>query len=178
MAHAGVACSLYAGVAHVYSMQDVTPSSITVLWGPVDCIYRNGDITGYTVRVRASGEAERTVSVDDSAGETTVSGLTPFTEYIVSVAAENKVDIGVYSNMITIRTQGIMSRRIINWLLRQKDDLFAYVCIIILVSLIYFAVCLFSLHKCFSHIVSQPESVMFDVVNASAVTVSWLCLLH
>ena len=33
-------------------------------------------------------------------------GLTPFTEYTVSVAAENSVDIGVYSNMITIRTQG------------------------------------------------------------------------
>ena len=41
------------------------------------------------------------------------------------------------------------------------------------VYLIYFVVCLFSLHKCFSCIVSQPESVTFDVVNASAVTVSW-----
>ena len=53
-----------------------------------------------------SGEAERTVSVDESVNETTVTGLTPFTEYTVSVAAENNVDIGVYSNMITIRTQG------------------------------------------------------------------------
>ena len=84
----------------------MTPSSITVQWGPVDCIHRNGDITGYTVRVRASGEAERTVSVDESVRETTMCGLTPFTEYTVSVAAENSVDIGVYSNMITIRTQG------------------------------------------------------------------------
>ena len=80
----------------------MTPSSITVQWGPVDCIHRNGDITGYTVRVRASGEAERTVSVDESVNETTMCGLTPFTEYTVSVAAENNVDIGVYSNMITM----------------------------------------------------------------------------
>ena len=88
------------------SVPDVTPSSITVQWGPVDCIHRNGDITGYTVRVRASGEAERTVSVDESVRKTTMCGLTPFTEYTVSVAVENNVDIGVYSNMITIRTQG------------------------------------------------------------------------
>ena len=120
------------------SVPDVTPSSITVQWGPVDCIHRNGDITGYTVHVRASGEAERTVSVDESVNETTICGLTPFTEYTVSVAAENNVDIGVYSNMITIRTQGNEQKE-----LRQKDDLFAYVCIIILVSLIYFVVRLF-----------------------------------
>ena len=85
------------------SVPEVTPS---VQWGPVDCIHRNGDITGYTVRVRASGEGERTVSVDESVRKNTMCGLTPFTEYTVSVAAENSVDIGVYSNMITIRTQG------------------------------------------------------------------------
>ena len=28
---------------------DVTSSNITVQWGPVDCIHRNGDITGYSV---------------------------------------------------------------------------------------------------------------------------------
>ena len=138
------------------SVPDVTPSSITVQWGPVDCIDRNGDITGYTVRVRASGEAERTVSVDESVNETTVTGLTPFTEYTVSVAAENNVDIGVYSNMITIRTQGNEQKdyklviRAEGLYIGQKDYLFAYVCIIILVSLIYFVFCLFSLHKCFS----------------------------
>ena len=91
------------------SVPDLTSSSITVQWGPVDCIHRNGDITGYTVRVRASGEAERTVSVDESVRETTMSGLTPFTEYTVSVAAENNVDIGVYSGRIIIRTEGKLS---------------------------------------------------------------------
>ena len=112
------------------SVSEVTSSSITVQWGPVDCIHRNVDITGFTVRVSASGEAERTVSVDESVRETTMCGLTPFTEYTVSVAAGNSVDIGVYSNMITIRTQG--NEQTING---QKHDLFAYVCIIILVSL-------------------------------------------
>ena len=90
------------------SVSEVTSSSITVQWGPVDCIHRNGDITGYTVCVRASGEAERTVSVDESARETTISGLTPFTEYTVSVAAENSV-CGVYSSSFTIQTGGEFS---------------------------------------------------------------------
>ena len=58
------------------SVSEVTSSSITVQWGPVDCIHRNGDITGYTVRVSASGEGERAVSVDESVSEATVTGLT------------------------------------------------------------------------------------------------------
>ena len=75
----------------------------------MDCIHLNGDITGYTVRVRASGEAERTVSVDESVNAT-ISGLTPVTEYNVSVAAENKVGAGVYSSSFTIQTGGEFSK--------------------------------------------------------------------
>ena len=81
-----------------------TPTTITVQWGPVDCIHLNGDITGYTVRVSAGGEAERTVSVADSVNAT-ISGFIPFTEYTVSVAAENSAGTGVYSNMISIQTE-------------------------------------------------------------------------
>ena len=91
------------------SVSEVTSSSITVQWGPVDCIDRNGDITGYTVRVRASGEAERTVSVDESVNEATSTGLTLVTEYTVSVAAENNVGAGVYSSSFTIQTGGEFS---------------------------------------------------------------------
>ena len=80
-------------------------TTITVQWWPVDCIHLNGDITGYTVRVSASGEAERTVSVDESVEEATMSGLSPFTIYNVSVAAVNSAGTGVYSGDIAIQTE-------------------------------------------------------------------------
>ena len=91
------------------SVSEVTSSSITVQWGPVDCVHRNGDITGYTVRVSTSGEAERAVSVDESVSEATSTGLTPVTEYNVSVAAENNVGAGLYSSSFTIQTGGEFS---------------------------------------------------------------------
>ena len=91
------------------SVSEVTSSSITVQWVPVDCIHRNGDITRYTVRVSTSGEAERAVSVDESARETTSTGLIPVTEYNVSVAAENRVGAGLYSSSFTIQTGGEFS---------------------------------------------------------------------
>ena len=68
----------------------VTANSITVQWGGVPCMDRNGEITGYTVEVTLSGMVVATENVNDgSAREGTVSGLTPSTEYLVLVAAVN-----------------------------------------------------------------------------------------
>ena len=85
-----------------------TPTTITVEWGEVECIHRNGDITGYSVRVVTSSEGGRVISVGDLR-QATISGLSPFTEYIVSVAAVNNAGIGVYSNGATIRTKSEIS---------------------------------------------------------------------
>ena len=84
----------------------VTANSITVQWGEVPCIHRNGEITGYTVEVTLSGMVVRTENVNDgSARRGTVSGLTPATEYIVQVAAVNSAGTGPYSG-ISITTAG------------------------------------------------------------------------
>ena len=72
--------------------------------GEIECIHRNGDITGYSVRVVASSEIDRVISVGD-VRQATISGLSPFTEYTVSVAAVNNAGIGVYSNGATITTK-------------------------------------------------------------------------
>ena len=67
---------------------------------------RNGEITGYTVDVILSGMVVRTENVNDgSAREGTVSGLTPSTEYTVTVAAVNSAGTGPFSG-ITITTAG------------------------------------------------------------------------
>ena len=88
------------------SVSEVTSSSITVQWGAVDCIHRNGDITGYSVRygVQGSGSTQ-TVSVSGPGTmDIDISGLTADTSYAVEVAAENADSIGVYSDPLTVDT--------------------------------------------------------------------------
>ena len=90
------------------STSDVTPSSITVQWGAVDCIHRNGDITGYSVRygVQGSGSTQ-TESVSGGAiTEATISGLAAGTNYATEVAAVNSAGTGVYSDPLTVLTPG------------------------------------------------------------------------
>ena len=73
----------------------VTPNSATIQWGEVPCLQRNGEITDYTVTVTNSdGMEEGTVSVDVDARQATISGLTPATQYNVSVAAVNSAGTG------------------------------------------------------------------------------------
>ena len=89
------------------SVSEVTSSNITVQWGAVDCIHRNGDMIRYSVRYGIQGNGStQTVSV--SGGEatmTTISGLTPSTNYSIEVAAMNSVDLGAYSNIFQL-TEG------------------------------------------------------------------------
>ena len=90
------------------SVSEVTFSSITVQWGAVDCIHRNGDITGYTVRYGVQGNGS-TQTVNVSGGEATqtiISGLTPSTNYSIEVAAVNSFGTGVYNNVIFQLTRG------------------------------------------------------------------------
>ena len=93
------------------STSDVTSSSITVQWGAVDCIHRNGDIAGYSVRygVQGSAEGDRTVvmaSGDSSEGMYEISRLTHSTTYEIQVAAVNSAGTGSYSSSITAETDG------------------------------------------------------------------------
>ena len=86
----------------------VTARSITIEWDELACLDRNGVITGYIVEARAGGTLTliRTVNVNDgSAREATVSGLTPSTEYIVSLQAVNSADSGPIRS-IAIETTG------------------------------------------------------------------------
>ena len=91
------------------STSDVTSSSIAVQWGAVDCIHRNGDITGYSVRygVQGSGSTQtESVSGGATTEGSTISGLTPSTSYSIEVAAVNSVGTGEYSSSITTETDG------------------------------------------------------------------------
>ena len=84
----------------------VTPHSITVHWEEVDCLDRNGAITGYVARALSNGREEGTASVDGDDREATISGLTPSTQYIVQVAAVNSAGTGPYSLIALYGTEG------------------------------------------------------------------------
>ena len=89
----------------------MTSSSITVQWGAVDCIHRNGGITGYSVRYGVVGSDEedrsvKTVSGDSSGGMYDISGLEPSTNYAIQVAALNNALIGPYSSAVDQLTTG------------------------------------------------------------------------
>ena len=92
------------------SVYALNSTAITVQWGPVDCIHRNGNITGYSVRYGevGSAEGERTVdemvSGDFSGGMYTISGLSPATPYTVEVAAETNAGTGPYSQPVNTET--------------------------------------------------------------------------
>ena len=84
----------------------VTFNSITVQWEKVNCFHHNGEITGYRIMAKASGEDNRTVNVKDSNGRTaTVSGLNSNTLYTISVAAVNSAGTGPATS-INIETPG------------------------------------------------------------------------
>ena len=86
-----------------------TSTSFTVQWGAVDCIHRNGDITGYSVRygVQGNGSTQtQNITESDHNETTTISGLTASTNYSIEVAAVNSAGTGVYSSPISVETDG------------------------------------------------------------------------
>ena len=102
------------------SVSEVTSSSITVQWGAVDCIHRNGHITGYSVRygVQGMGEGDRTVQMvsgDSGGGMYQISGLQSSTNYSIEVAAVNSVSTGIYSTDIFQLTQRMHTGSKLQW---------------------------------------------------------------
>ena len=85
----------------------VNHTTITVQWGPVNCVHRNGEITGYSVQNGEMGSESTQimrVSGNSSGGMATISGLSPATMYTVVVAAENSAGTGDYSDPLSVDT--------------------------------------------------------------------------
>ena len=88
----------------------VAASSITVQWGEVSCLYRNGEITGYTAQAVRNGMVKGTASVGGGARQATISGLSPSTWYTVQVAAMNRAGTGPYSGVLSVKTSSKLGR--------------------------------------------------------------------
>ena len=93
-----------------------TSTTITIQWGAVPCMDQNSEITGYKVRYGPVGSSQRaTDAVGGSAssgGMYTLTGLIPFTNYSIEVAAVNSNgDTGPYTHPILTATTNITSCR-------------------------------------------------------------------
>ena len=105
--------SLYTGaaVAPCNVMATVNSTVISVQWdGLTPCRLANGLIVKYRVQYTAesSGEVQSTDESGDwdDGGQTSLTGLTPFTNYSIQVAAVNEQnDVGPYSDPITVQTE-------------------------------------------------------------------------
>ena len=83
-------------------------TSISVMWGPVSCLSRNGEITGYSLRYREIGSltegAVQVISGNVTGGMMVTSGLISDRVYTVEVAAVTSAGTGVYSHPLIFET--------------------------------------------------------------------------
>ena len=85
--------------------KSVESRSLSIVWGTVSCPHQRGPITGYRLRY-----SNGTFIVNSTAEEESIqyvynlTGLTPFTNYSVQVAAVNGGGTGPYSTPLTVET--------------------------------------------------------------------------
>ena len=81
----------------------VQSRSLSVVWEAVPCSdQRGGPITGY--RLRYSNGTSIVNTTGEGSRQHTLTGLTPFTNYSVQVAALNDGGTGVYSSPLIVET--------------------------------------------------------------------------
>ena len=93
---------IFTGASSGPRITTITPgvTNISIQWGEVDCVERNGEITGYSVRYGLSSSTSRNVAtVDDRI--LVIDGLLIRTSYSFEVAAINRDGIGEYSSVMT-----------------------------------------------------------------------------
>ncbi len=81
-----------------------TSTSFTITWTEISCLDRNGLITGYTIRYGHVNTSLTTIDHTSTGRSRVISGLTPFTNYTVSVRGVNSAGAGIYSAETVIRT--------------------------------------------------------------------------
>ena len=88
------------------------PTIVFVSWERVDCIDRNSEISGYTVRYGPVGGTAVNTSVSGTNHRAyTAVGLTSSTNYSVEVAAVNSDGgVGPFSSPIFVRTPDLDSK--------------------------------------------------------------------
>ena len=86
---------------------DVTATSISFQWGPVECIHLNGPLLGYIITYHGPDGVEETLGVytNSDRGNVTISGLEASVTYNVRIGAENLDGLSPTSGFV-VRTHG------------------------------------------------------------------------
>ena len=91
-----------------FTAMATSPVSILIQWGRVPCIYRNSNITGYTLHYSRGGGSTVSVSVSgtgQSERTYTATLLAPSTSYSIQVAAVTSTGVtGPFSTTVTETT--------------------------------------------------------------------------
>ena len=83
----------------------VETRSLSIEWEPVTCSEQRGPITGYRVRYGfGTNTFIVTISGEGSNENAELTGLTPYTNYFVQVAAVNDAGTGEYTDRAFTRT--------------------------------------------------------------------------
>ena len=92
------------------------PTIVFVTWKHVDCIDRNSEISGYTVRYGPVGGTPVNDSISGTNHRTyTAVGLTPSTNYSIEVkAVNNDGEVGPFSSPIFVRTPDLDSEYLLS----------------------------------------------------------------
>ena len=83
-----------------FSLVSETPTSVTVTWEPVLCMYRNGLITGYVIRYKElnTGLVSNKTIAGDKTRMFKITGLKQSTQYEIKITAVNSVGTGPFTN--------------------------------------------------------------------------------
>ena len=93
------------------TLTDLTPTSVSFQWGSVECIRRNGQITGYSITYNIQGSSESTsvlvtVNSPSDGGTYTIIDLEPSEMYSVQIAAQNTIGTALDTSGFAILTHG------------------------------------------------------------------------
>ena len=90
------------GVPQEVTNTSAESRSINIVWEKVPCPHQRGPITGY--RLRYSNGTSIANTTGEGSRHHVLTGLTPFTNYSVQVAAVNDDGTGPYSTPLTVET--------------------------------------------------------------------------
>ena len=85
----------------------MSSTSVLIWWGNISCTELNSDLLSYTVHYNSDGDGDdwNTIDVAGSTNTYNITGLTPYTNYSIQVAAMNTLgDLGPYSVTIIVQT--------------------------------------------------------------------------
>ena len=82
----------------------VNSTAVNLSWDEVNCTDCNGVITGYSIMLFNTDEGLESTVKNSGATDITITGLTEFRFYNISVAAMNNNGVGPYSQERTVYT--------------------------------------------------------------------------